>query len=184
MPGLLGTPTFAKMSLNAAGRVWRRLKAKAQKGKKQGPEEKKQEEVPEEVPEEEEKSGSEEGGHTFYSDSFDTIGYTDSDVDTLECVETIQTWVNENSDTYDFFGAWSHPSEVSSLVSFEEPDLHRSVSFRTDPDEGAELAESGEPAEPVELVIPIKVIKPTKRGGFKDVFKNAKAAFKKRDHSG
>ncbi|RSL61546.1 hypothetical protein CEP53_005078 [Fusarium sp. AF-6] len=185
MPGLLGTPTLAKMSINAAGRVWRRLKAKAQK-KKQEVVEEAPEEVSEEVSEEaseEVSEVSEEVGHTFYSNSSDSIGYTDSDMDTLECVETIQGWINGNSDTYDFFGAWRHPSEPSSIASFdEEADLYRSVSVRCAPEEDTELvegAESVEPAEPVVPIVPILPIKPGKRTAIKNVFKNVKAAFKR-----
>ncbi|KAI8656836.1 hypothetical protein LRP88_12144 [Fusarium phalaenopsidis] len=155
MPGFLGTPTLAKMTVDAAGRLWRRLK----KSKKQGPEQ-----------------GPEEDLHAFYSDSIDTIGYSSaSDPDTLECFETIQGWVNGTSGTYDFFGAWRHPSEPSSVVSFDgEVDLFRSVSVRGELAEPVELVESAEPAEPV---------KSAKRG-IKDVFQNVKAAFKQRNTSG
>ncbi|RMJ18172.1 hypothetical protein CDV36_002174 [Fusarium kuroshium] len=182
MPGLLGTPTLAKMSINAAGRVWRRLKAKAQKKKQEVPEEA-PEEVAEDVTDEVSEDVSEEVGHTFYSNSSDSIGYTDSDMDTLECVETIQEWINTNSDTYDFFGAWRHPSEPSSIASFdEEADLYRSVSVRCAPEEDAELVEgieSVEPAEPVVPIVPILPIKPGKRTAIKNVFKNVKTAFKR-----
>ncbi|RSM15404.1 hypothetical protein CDV31_004994 [Fusarium ambrosium] len=183
MPGLLGFPTLGKMSINAAGRVWRRLKAKAQKKKQEVPEE-----VPDEVSEDVSEGVSEEVGHTFYSNSSDSIGYTDSDMDTLECVETIQEWINTNSDTYDFFGAWRHPSEPSSIASFdEEADLYRSVSVRRAPEEDAEPvegAESVEPAEPAVPIVPILPIKPSKRDAIKNVFQNVKTAFKKRNSSG
>ncbi|KAM6516148.1 hypothetical protein FALCPG4_014332 [Fusarium falciforme] len=157
MPGLLGTPTLAKMTVDAVGRLWRRLK----KSKKQGPEQ-----------------GPEQDLHAFYSDSSDSIEYSDSNPDTLECFETIQGWVNGTSDTYDFFGAWRHPSEPSSVVSFDgEVDLFCGVSVRGD------LAEPVEAVEPTVPTVPTVPVKPAKRG-IKDVFKNVKAAFKQRNTSG
>ncbi|KAM6509189.1 hypothetical protein FSOLCH5_012182 [Fusarium solani] len=148
MTGWLGFPTLGKMTIEGAGRLWRRLK----KSKKQGPE---------------------QDLYAFYSDSSDSIEYSDSNPDTLECFETIQGWVND-----DFFGAWRHPSEPSSVVSFDgEVDLFCGVSVRGDL---AEPVEAVEPTMPTEPTVPVK---PAKRG-IKDVFKNVKAAFKQRNTSG
>ncbi|KAJ4329063.1 hypothetical protein N0V84_000415 [Fusarium piperis] len=146
MAGWLGIPTLGKMSVDAAGRLWRRLKNK---------------EKPKDKPE---VPRFEVDVHTFYTDSADSIGYTNSEPDTLDCLETIHDWVNASPDTYSMFGAWHHPSEPASIASFDgEVDLVRSVSVRGEVQPAA---------------------KPAKRG-IKDVFKNVKkAAFKKRDNSG
>ncbi|KAJ4193231.1 hypothetical protein NW755_003224 [Fusarium falciforme] len=171
MPGLLGTPTLAKMTVDAVGRLWRRLK----KSKKQGPEQ-----------------GPEQDLHAFYSDSSDSIEYSDSNPDTLECFETIQGWVNGTSDTYDFFGAWRHPSEPSSVGKYErlskqhETTDNQQVSFDGEVDLFCGVSVRGDLAEPVEAVeptVPTVPVKPAKRG-IKDVFKNVKAAFKQRNTSG
>lgn len=98
MPGLLGTPTFAKMSVDAVGRLWRRLKDKKQ-GSKQVLEQI-VEEALEQGPTEGHEQGIEQEQHTFYSDSLDTIGYSSvSDPDTLACVEFVQGWVNGTTGT-------------------------------------------------------------------------------------
>lgn len=86
MPGLLGTPTLTKMTVDAIGRLWRRLK----KSKKQGPEQ-----VPEQGPEQD----LEQDLHAFYSDSSDSIESSYSDPDPLECFEAVQGWVNGTSGT-------------------------------------------------------------------------------------
>ncbi|EEU41901.1 uncharacterized protein NECHADRAFT_85947 [Fusarium vanettenii 77-13-4] len=199
MPGLLGTPTFAKMSVDAVGRLWRRLKDKKQ-GSKQVLEQI-VEEALEQGPTESHEQGIEQEQHTFYSDSLDTIGYSSvSDPDTLACVEFVQGWVNGTTGTYDFFGAWRHPSEPSSIGKYhwlseqhettdsqeasfdDEADLFRSVSYRSDLVEPAEHVEPAELAEPVVPVVPIAPVKPAKRG-IKNAFKSVKAVFKQRNSS-
>lgn len=79
MAGWLGVPTLGKMSVDAAGRLWRRLKNKPKPKANEGP--------------------REQDVHTFYTDSVDTIGFSNSELDTLECLETIHAWIDTSPET-------------------------------------------------------------------------------------
>ncbi|UPL02214.1 hypothetical protein LCI18_013148 [Fusarium solani-melongenae] len=114
MPGLLGSPTLTKMTVDAIGRLWRRLKKSKKQASEQGPEQDLEQDL-----------------HAFYSDSSESTEYLESYPDPLACFESVQGWVNGTSDTYNFPSAWRHPSVPSSIASFDgQANLFCGVSVR------------------------------------------------------
>lgn len=97
MPGFVGTPTLAKMSIDAVGRLWRRLK----KSKKSAPEQASEQGPQQQGPQQQgSEHGSEQDLHAFYSDTSESFEHISiNSLDTLEYAETIQTWINGNTDT-------------------------------------------------------------------------------------